>query len=46
MGSKMLKHLYFAYLDIEAVQPKHYTCSTDPTKSCTQVINSQIPRLN
>ena len=43
MGSKMLKHPYSAYLDIEAVQPKHDTCSNDPTKSYTQVINSQIP---
>ena len=39
----MLKHPYSAYLDIEAVQPKHDTCSNDSTKSHTQVINSQIP---
>ena len=43
MGSKMLKHPYSACLDIDAVQPKHDTCSNDPTKSYTQVINSQIP---
>ena len=43
MGSKMLKHPYSAYLDKEAVQPKHGTYSNDPTKSYTQAINSQIP---
>ena len=32
MGSKILKHPYSAYLDIEAVQPKHDTYSNDPTK--------------
>ena len=39
----MLKYPYSAYLDIEAVQPKHDTCSNDPTESYAQVINSQIP---
>ena len=39
----MVKHPYSAYLDIEAVQPKLSSCSNDPTKSYTQVINSQIP---
>ena len=43
MDSKMLKHPYSAYFDIEAVQPNYDTCSNDPTKSYTHVINSQIP---